>query len=317
MEFVNCDYCGSYETETLFTLPDRILKEERLFKIVKCANCGLVYLNPRPTDKENRKYYGQESFYSYRELENFLKKREPPLKRTKSYLRFLIFGKNRFLINFLLFFLGHRFGEIPHGIKEGKILDIGCGDGLFLFPLKKKGWQTYGFEISRLVAERAKGSGIEVALGSELSEVLYPDNFFDVVRIWHVLEHLPHPFATLKEIHRILKPKGLLIIGVPNFNSPFARLFKKRWSGLQVPRHLFQFTAPSVTSYLKKFEFQVQDLSFYSVGTLAATLQNLFSKSQYIGSSSNLILRLITFPVDFVIDKLRAGDCISIYAVKG
>jgi SAM-dependent methyltransferase len=126
--------------------------------------------------------------------------------------------------------------------KKGLLLDYGCGTGDFLACAKKSGWSTFGFEPNSKAKAIAKEKGIKVL--DSLKEL--DDNSFDVISLWHVLEHVYHPEASITEFKRILKPDGVLIIAVPNYKSFDANHYKEFWAAYDVPRHLWHFSKLSI-----------------------------------------------------------------------
>ncbi|MBA3414964.1 MAG: class I SAM-dependent methyltransferase, partial [Chloroflexia bacterium] len=158
--------------------------------------------------------------------------------------------------------------------KPGRVLDIGCGNGDFLRFLKRRGWEVAGTDFSAEAAALARAKGIPVHRG-DLASAAFPDRAFDVVTLWHVVEHLPHPHRELDEVERILRDDGLLVIEVPNSDCPTRRLCGTAWRQLDVPRHLQHFTPETLAAMLARSGFAVVrrqdfhaidfDLVFYSV----------------------------------------------------
>lgn len=121
----------------------------------------------------------------------------------------------------------------------GTLLDVGCATGLFLERMRRNGWQVTGVEINPVIAERARDDfDLEVRTGT-LESAGLPDAGFDLVTLWDVLEHMPSPRQTLREIGRVLRPGGWLVFRVPNPESWGARLFGRFWAGWDLPRHLW------------------------------------------------------------------------------
>lgn len=312
MEYVNCNLCSENDTRLLFKI-----KENERFSLVQCKNCGLIYLNPRPTRQEINRYYPAQEYYSYSQLEEEQRQKKNVAVRLRALFREAViynyYGKFQDLPwmqkvkNKILSFPGkYKFGMAPDFIKKGKILDIGCGDGLFLYSLKKLGWETLGVEINKVAAQKACDRGLKV-LNCDLLESSFNDDLFDVVRIWSVLEHLHNPAQTLAEIYRILKPDGTLIVQVPNFNSLASRLFKINWSGLDIPRHLYQFSPHTLKQIIEKNNLTVNKIYCSSVGTIVASLK---IKKMYF------LIRPISIISDYFLDKIGLGDCIVAFARK-
>lgn len=127
------------------------------------------------------------------------------------------------------------------GMKPGRLLDIGCGNGDFLVQAKAAGWQVFGQEFDATAAGIAGSkTGSEVRVGS-LHDVAFDADSFDAVTMSNVFEHVPDPRETLAEIRRILKPNGTLVSLSPNPESHLHRKYGEHWRGLEIPRHLYLF----------------------------------------------------------------------------
>jgi len=128
----------------------------------------------------------------------------------------------------------------------GRILDVGCGLGHLLSGVSAE-WERHGVEISEYAAERAAAHGAIV--NGDLQSACYPDHWFDVVTLYHVIEHMEDPVAELREIRRVLKPGGWLIAGTPNFDSACARRYGDRFRMLHDKTHISLFSAESLPAY--------------------------------------------------------------------
>jgi SAM-dependent methyltransferase len=143
--------------------------------------------------------------------------------------------------------------------KKGRLLDIGCGSGEFLYQMRSFGWKVYGVEISREAADAGNKKGLNIFCG-ELGGADFPDSFFDVVVLSQTFEHVYSPGAYLEQIYRLLKEEGLLIIGVPNIDCLEGQIFGQNWHLLDVPTHLHFFTVHSLRRYLEKYGFGVEKI---------------------------------------------------------
>lgn len=133
------------------------------------------------------------------------------------------------------------------------ILDIGCGTGDFLFRAQKEGWKVYGFEPNEKAKAISKSKKINLI--DDLDS--YKKQTFDVITMWHVLEHVPDLDKQIKQIKSLLKPDGLLIIAVPNFKSFDANFYKSDWAAYDVPRHLWHFSSNSIKRIFKNYQMQL------------------------------------------------------------
>ena len=286
MEEINCTLCGSNQKNTILTnCQDYLEKNPGKFTIVQCNRCKLTYLNPRPTMKELASCYSS-NYYAHQKPN--LTKIEKRLSKLNNY-PFKDILKERFhyscgqnysffkkvLIRFLFLFCHPLFRGVLEFKGSGRILDIGCGSGLHLWFLKNLGWQVWGLEISSPAAQIAQSLGVNVFCG-ELTQANFPSQYFDIIRMNHVIEHLPQPAAYLKEIKRILKPDGDCLIRTPNIKSLNYLIFKKYWRGLEVPRHLYLFSPITLKTLFHRFGFQIKKIHYVaSSGTFLTSLSFL------------------------------------------
>jgi 2-polyprenyl-3-methyl-5-hydroxy-6-metoxy-1,4-benzoquinol methylase len=146
----------------------------------------------------------------------------------------------------------------------GRILEIGCGRGILLKALSQLGHECQGIERSNLAATRAQNTpGIRVYT-TPLEQCQLPENYFDLVIFWHVLEHLENPADTLSRVSQLLRPGGWLIIEVPNLSSLQSELFGKHWLHLDLERHLFHFSSSGLNKLLETYGFRQVSLHTFS-----------------------------------------------------
>jgi 2-polyprenyl-3-methyl-5-hydroxy-6-metoxy-1,4-benzoquinol methylase len=175
--------------------------------------------------------------------------------------------------------------------NKGRILDIGSGTGEFLSVAKKNGWKTIGVEPSDKAKQIAINKGISFV--ANLSEL--QNHSFDVITMWHVLEHVPDLEHQIKELKRLLKPTGSLIIAVPNFKSFDAQHYGKFWAAYDVPIHFWHFSKTAIQKLFHKEQMELVQIipmkfdSFY-VSLLSEKYKNgkiNFFKAFLIGLRSN------------------------------
>jgi 2-polyprenyl-3-methyl-5-hydroxy-6-metoxy-1,4-benzoquinol methylase len=142
------------------------------------------------------------------------------------------------------------------GNRSGvELLDVGCGSGTLLGLLKHRGFQVRGLDFSSEAAAIAKSENdVEVAVGA-LEEVHFPDQSFDIVTLFHVMEHVTNPRRVLKEISRILRPEGAVVLQVPNIESWQFKMFGAKWYGLDIPRHVIDYSKKSMLKLLNDSGF--------------------------------------------------------------
>jgi 2-polyprenyl-3-methyl-5-hydroxy-6-metoxy-1,4-benzoquinol methylase len=201
--------------------------------IVKCANCGHIYQNPRLSDEEIKKSY----------------------QKKKDFYRSLPREKNLPSLNMV----NNKRIEKIEKITKGRILDIGCAFGNLLSVAKYRDWDAYGVEISSHMANVAKKHG-NIFLGT-LERARYKKDFFDAITMFDVLEHVTDPENTLKECNRIMKNGGVLVIQTPAIDSMYAKIKSKNWDyyGLQ---HLNYFSLSDMKKILKKTGFMIKKIYY-------------------------------------------------------
>ncbi len=248
---VACDLCGSDDAEPILASPDRNWpvqsrtanrSDGALWQLVQCRRCRLIYLNPRPDPAALNQFYPSD-YYAYaaaRDATRLTWKR-----RVKRFIR-----RSRTL------YRGARLSPIGHAVEDpvsklvgwvrpGRILDVGCGAGDALDQCAVLGWETWGVEFSEQAARAARTNGHRVWHGS-LEDCEVPRASVDVIRMNHVLEHVPSPTRTMRAAERILRPGGRILIEVPHVTQVFAALSRDyNWS-LDLPRHLYHFSAESL-----------------------------------------------------------------------
>lgn len=243
MKHVNCNICEADKTKFCFTAKDRNSSEKILFYLVKCTECGLIYLNPRPDEEEILKFYPP--WYHARAENNVaeiekseiwgIPWREAMAKKAEPILKYK---------------------------TNGRILDIGCGDGSLLKYLKEKGWEAYGLDFQEASARYARENlKLNVSTG-RVEEIAFPEESFDIIILFHVLEHLDDPSNVLKKVKTLLKKDGYLLIEVPNIESFESRLFRSKWVGISAPLHLYHFSRKSLKSMLEKCGYETIEVEF-------------------------------------------------------
>lgn len=226
VESPDCPLCGSSSAQTLFIARDRLLGRPGEFSVVRCTGCGLVFLRPRPSPLALGSFY-PDTYY--------------PLDQQPS--REAIAVAEGLLARITEWRRGQR-------LQAPSILDIGCGTGLFLHLAQEAGLRVRGIELSESAVAYARAKyGLDVHHGT-LKNAELPDESFDIVTMWHVLEHVPDPVEALRRVARLLRPGGLLLLGVPNIDSIEACIFGRRWFSLDAPRHLSHFTPHTLTAAL-------------------------------------------------------------------
>jgi 2-polyprenyl-3-methyl-5-hydroxy-6-metoxy-1,4-benzoquinol methylase len=253
-------------------------------QIVKCSDCGLVYAHPRrEASSIARSYIETPHDTSYLQTEQ---------DRRRKFAR--------------------EVNELTKIMIPGRILDIGCSIGIFLEEAQRAGFDPYGVDLSRWASEQAAAKGLKVS-NATLSESRFADGFFDVVTMWDVIEHLTDPMSEMKEINRILKPKGWLVIATPDFSSLLSRLLGPAWQSVSL-QHIYYFTPKTLGRLLGTCGFSIIKKT---TDAKISSLDNLLS---YFKNR-----RLIYAPLRGLFDRTGLGrmsvkldpkDMIKVYAQK-
>ncbi len=224
-----CPVCNSSLTNFI-SAKDFTVSHET-FGIMNCPACSLLITNPRPDISSISKFYQSEDYISHSGSSKGLINKIYNLAKS-----FNINSKCR---------LVHK----SSGVKTGRILDYGCGRGDFLYSMKQRGWEIDGAEPDAKAAQAASlQCGIKIISPHDVLSL--PDSSFDVITLWHVLEHVHRLNETVARLKSLLKPGAILIIAVPNYESLDARFYKNHWAAYDVPRHLYHFSRKAMFKLL-------------------------------------------------------------------
>ena len=214
----NCILCSGADSQVVYRLDD--------YSLLKCLNCGLVYIDHLPQKKQeiNERLYSSEEF-------------------KKRYFKGKLFLKRWFN------------GKLKNIEKlmpgKGRVLDIGCSYGFFLEAAQKRGWDIYGVEMNPIAGDYLSGKfGDKVFIG-RLEDSGFHPNFFDVITLWDVLEHIDNPLQFLGKCKALLKKGGFICIQAPNIDSFIARKKGKDWDWLNPGDHLYYFNPSTLAKLIE------------------------------------------------------------------
>jgi SAM-dependent methyltransferase len=229
VETVVCNLCGSARYAPVYQMPDPHYFSGEFFTVVECQDCRLGFVNPRPTFAEMQKYYPPQ-YYE----EGFAVNREYHQKRYAAEAKFL--------------------RHTTAAGEQKKLLDIGCANGDFPAFMMTQGWAVEGVEVSASSTPITKFK----VYTQPFPDIPVDAEDYDAVTAWAVLEHAHDPMAYFRKASRILKPGGLFVFLVTNFNS----LASRHLYCEDVPRHLYFFSAKTVRQYLSSTGFRLESEHF-------------------------------------------------------
>lgn len=284
-----CPLCDSEEITYHFRCQDHFMTGET-FSIYLCNSCSFLFTQDSPDINEIVKYYESDDYISHSDTsEGFINKiyrlvRQVMLLRKRATIKKLT------------------------GLKNGTILDIGCGTGHFAFSMKKAGWLVKGIEINKKARSFAESVfGLDVISPEEVSGLVA--NSYDCITLWHVLEHFHDPHKYMSDIFNLLKPGGYCLVALPNCDSYDAKYYNHYWAAYDVPRHLWHF-GPASFSYLS----EKSGMQMHGLDVLPFDVFYISALSEkYKGSRLSFIIgviRALCFSLMAAINKKKSSSVI-------
>jgi 2-polyprenyl-3-methyl-5-hydroxy-6-metoxy-1,4-benzoquinol methylase len=224
----------SKNLKNFLTVKDNSVSKET-FELLHDENLDLLITSPAPSEDDLDRYYESDDYISHTDGKRSV------FEKAYHFIKNIALKNKLALINDLQ-------------KSKGSLLDIGAGTGDFLLVAKSNGWKTVGIEPSEKAKSIAQRKGVE--LKSNLSD--FENHSFDVITMWHVLEHVPDLENQIKELKRLLKPDGSIIIAVPNFKSYDANYYKEFWAAFDVPRHLWHFSKTAIEKLFEKEDLKLK-----------------------------------------------------------
>ena len=235
IHYDHCPACGSAAIDFVLKAKDETVSK-KYFEIWQCYNCTLRFTQNFPDEKDIGKYYQSSAYISHSNTSQGI------VNKLYHTVRSITLQSKRKLV------------EKSSGKKAGSLLDVGAGTGAFASTMKNSGWNVTGLEPDETARTNAKKDfNIELQPTENLSS-LQP-NTFDVITLWHVLEHVHQLHAYLDTFYSLLADNGTLIIAVPNYTSYDAEAYSANWAAYDVPRHLYHFSPQSMSSLLTAHQF--------------------------------------------------------------
>ena len=260
MQFVTCDLCGTDESHPYLVTQDRF--SGKRYQLVKCDQCSLIYLNPRPAHDDMAAHYPDDyEAYNTKEIGQTVIEQWHIRRALVLQLDYV-----------------EKYARQP-----GNLLDVGCATGNFMHLAQERGWQAQGIELMDKAANIARQRyGLNVITGS-LETIQLSSTNFHVITLWDVLEHLPSPKNALLLCNRLLVEGGWLIFSIPNLISFDRYLFGKYWIGWDSPRHFHLFTEHTLCKLLKAagFELAGKRCVIGGKGTFFLSLDRVMGSSRW------------------------------------
>jgi len=237
IHYNGCPFCQSGNIQKKFTVKDYTVSGET-FAVYQCNHCGGAFTQDVPAQEAIGAYYASESYISHSDTQQGLINRLYHLVRNSTLLQ------KRNLVKAIT------------GKDKGTIVDIGCGTGAFLNTMQQAGWKITGLEPDETARKNAQQLyKINPLSSPEIFNL--PQNNYDAITMWHVLEHVHQLHEYVEQIKNLLKKDGRLVVAVPNYTSADAAQYQQYWAAYDVPRHLYHFSPGSMKGLMKQHGMEV------------------------------------------------------------
>lgn len=276
IHYTSCPVCNSTSIQQILSAKDHTVSQQQ-FSIWHCNDCTARFTQDVPAQNAIGAYYASDNYISHSDTKKGIINSLYHMVRKRTLV-----SKRQLVIN-------------ETGMKQGSILDIGCGTGAFLNTMKEGGWSITGLEPDAIARNKAAELyNIHPQESQQLFEL--EKGSFNAITMWHVLEHVHELHAYIKQIESLLAPNGKLFVAVPNYTSKDAKVYGADWAAYDVPRHLYHFSPQSMENLLGQHGLKLKTVkpmwfdSFY-VSMLSEQYQNgkgNIIKAFFNGFMSNL-----------------------------
>ncbi len=274
--YQQCPLCSSGNITEVLRAKDYTVSQE-IFGIWHCNDCSGRFTQNVPIDDAIGAYYRSKDYISHSDTKKGF------INRIYHFVRNYTLQTKR------------KLAQKASGLRKGSLLDVGAGTGAFVSTMQQAGWAVTGLEPDTVARENALNNH-QLNLQNPNSLFTLPAAGFNVITMWHVLEHVHQLHDYIETFSKILKNDGVLLIAVPNYTSYDAAVYKEHWAAYDVPRHLYHFSPQSMQQLMQKHGFIVKEYkpmwfdSFY-VSMLSEqykTGNNSLIKAVWNGFVSNL-----------------------------
>lgn len=254
---VSCPLCGQSQYQYFLSCQDFTVSHET-FKLVECTNCKFLITNPRPQEEKIGSYYQSDAYISH-------------TTSSKNIFEIMYRLARLYTLNWKV-----KLVKKHTRVSQPQILDYGCGTGNFLSSCQKAGFGITGVEPSPIAREN---SDEKIRSQIKPSLDLLTGETYDIITLWHVLEHLDKPIETIAQLLARLNPNGTIFIAVPNCKSEDANIYKEFWAAYDVPRHYWHFSQENMSMLANKFSLDIIEtkamlLDAYYVSILSEKYKN-------------------------------------------
>ena len=287
----SCPVCGGNKFSPFLTCTDFFVSEEE-FKIKQCSNCGFKITEEIEDEQNIGHYYQSEKYISHSNT-------------TKGFVNSIYHRIRKYMLG-----RKRRLVEKSAAIRKGNLLDVGTGTGFFLNEMREYGWQVTGVEKSEDARKFAKS---EFDLNNLPTEELFElkETSYDVVSLWHVLEHIHQLDVNMEQFSKLLKKDGKLIIAVPNHHSYDAKHYKQFWAAYDVPRHIWHFAPEQMEAFGKKHGFKLMGLHTMPFDSFYVSMLS----EKYKKASLAILKGILHGTISWFGSLLNRGRCSSVIYV--
>ena len=286
-----CPVCNQNEFSPFLICRDFFVSGQE-FGLKSCNSCGFKITENVEDEEGIEKYYQSEEYVSHSNTSAGI------INKVYHFVRKWMLARKRKLV------------ENSNGGIKGKILDVGTGTGFFMNEMKTQGWQVTGTEKNNQAREFSKTEfGIDIYSTEEL--FLLNQESFDIITLWHVLEHIHRIEDNFTAFHKLLKPEGKLIIAVPNHSSFDAQHYREYWAAYDVPRHIWHFAPNQLKQMGNKYGFTLKGMHPMPFDSFYVSLLS----EKYRKSAAALLKGILFGKISWLISLFNKSRCSSLIYV--